>query len=864
MKIILFFLLLLSFLIPLLLPPDAKAVTVGRSGRTMTLDGKPTFFLGMDSQQLVADPNVNYIAVLDKLAAMRMNKVRIWIDCYFGSGSYYHPWVLSNGKFNLDVWNQTYWNELKKMAAAANARGIIVELSIFDAYPGQAIWWARKGGHAWNKAFNVNGVFSTNSQGTFFPQFMDLNYTERSTSGKTLKDYQQALVDKVLTELGGFSNVYFEIMNEFPGVFNQTNCGGVPCINLAQVWQNYWINYINARSTRLISAHVHQDSGAHTIGLQYFWDNPNLDILNFHFYNSDPNKISALMNPAQRKGKILQQNESLHFWKPEAPNGVPAVIREIWSSFMMGGHYSVYLDEDGQMNLPGWSQVAQSTKMIRDFSDRFDLGKMSPVDANGIEYDSQIVKQGLLNSGWQVLANPSGLEYAVYFWNGTSGDIRMNLPSGSYNFTWYDARNGKILRTGSVAGGASVLVAGPGLNSFDPGIGAALMVKGSAGVDLIVTDVTYANGIFTARVKNIGAVSTRAGEIIGVIYYLNNEYKTYGYISTPLAAGASVNIYTQGGSFFIPAGVHSVTAFVDEKFVIAESNENNNKMTVSMAPNPTGIFITTLIAENSGKCVDVSGASLNDGAAIQQWACHGGKNENFIFTYKGGGYYQIKAEHSGRCLDVSGSGMSNGVPLIQYACSNTNNQLFKIEDFNGKKRIRSKLNNKCVDVAGAGTLSGAKIDLWDCYGGSNQNFSMNNVSFMTTLIAENSGKCVDVSGVSLNDGAAIQQWVCYGGKNENFVFIEKGGGYYEIRAEHSGKCLDVYGFNMSNGAALVQYACNNKDNQLFKVEDFNGKKRIRAKINNKCVDVAGASTLSGAKINLWDCYGGSNQNFSIK
>jgi hypothetical protein len=61
-----------------------------------------------------------------------------------------------------------------------------------------------------------------------------------------------------------------------------------------------------------------------------------------------------------------------------------------------------------------------------------------------------------------------------------------------------------------------------------------------------------------------------------------------------------------------------------------------------------------MVNRNSGKALDVAGASSADGAAITQWARHDGTNQQFQFVDSGGGYYRLKARHSGKLLDVSG------------------------------------------------------------------------------------------------------------------------------------------------------------------------------------------------------------------
>ena len=36
------------------------------------------------------------------------------------------------------------------------------------------------------------------------------------------------------------------------------------------------------------------------------------------------------------------------------------------------------------------------------------------------------------------------------------------------------------------------------------------------------------------------------------------------------------------------------------------------------------------MARHSGKCLDVSGESRNDGGSIVQWSCHGGANQTWL------------------------------------------------------------------------------------------------------------------------------------------------------------------------------------------------------------------------------------------
>lgn len=465
---------------------DLAAATVtttyARSGRYLTKNGKATFFLGVDTQELAANPKYNYISVLDNLVANKINKVRVWVYCSWNRTGFIHPWLLSSGKYNLDKWNEAYWDRLSAIVSAANNRGIVVEVSIFSEYPAnRSNRWVTIS--PWNKANNVNGVFSSNSKGHFFPDFMNLDLMQKSTSGKTLKMYQQALIDKTISELGSYPNVNFEIMNEFPGVLEL--CGTARCIDQVHPWQTYWVNYINGKSSRIITAHAHEFK-LDTHGVEFFWNNANVDILGFHLYSTSPASTSSALNKVQLKNKVIQENESTGF---HVTGGVSIVTKQMWALFMAGGHYGIYVDNSTLFTSTNWEFLSRHAKILRIFSERFNLAKMSPVDSGGREYDNQVITTGLTASQWQVLAYP-GVQYAAYFYGGTSGSAKANLPSGKqYRYTWYDVRNGNVLRVGLVSGGSGVTLSGPGTSSFDPLLGAALIIEAAATGEIIVDNI---------------------------------------------------------------------------------------------------------------------------------------------------------------------------------------------------------------------------------------------------------------------------------------------------------------------------------------------------------------------------------------
>lgn len=140
--------------------------------------------------------------------------------------------------------------------------------------------------------------------------------------------------------------------------------------------------------------------------------------------------------------------------------------------------------------------------------------------------------------------------------------------------------------------------------------------------------------------------------------------------------------------------------------------------TASAAPAP--MFVTAK-ARHSGKCLDVSGGSTNNGANLIQWECHGGANQHFLVLPLGGGGALIVARHSGHCLDVSGGSTANGAAIIQWPChGGLNQQWVRRDTSDGQTRLVARHSGKCVDVAGASNSNGARIIQWPCHNQFNQ------------------------------------------------------------------------------------------------------------------------------------------------
>ncbi len=107
--------------------------------------------------------------------------------------------------------------------------------------------------------------------------------------------------------------------------------------------------------------------------------------------------------------------------------------------------------------------------------------------------------------------------------------------------------------------------------------------------DLVVQSFQYLDGIFTAVVKNLGG-ATPAGITIPIAYQVDGVEKTWGHVvGVMLGAGQTLTIGSTGGAYQVPAGTHTLTAWVDDTNRVVESNDANNTLSkVVTIGAPTG------------------------------------------------------------------------------------------------------------------------------------------------------------------------------------------------------------------------------------------------------------------------------------
>lgn len=151
---------------------------------------------------------------------------------------------------------------------------------------------------------------------------------------------------------------------------------------------------------------------------------------------------------------------------------------------------------------------------------------------------------------------------------------------------------------------------------------------------------------------------------------------------------------------------------------------------ITMAEPMTEGFHYQIRSKHSGKCLDLKGHNKENYAEIQQFDCHGGANQRWYqelhtkeydpFRFNLPGYIVSLTSH--RCLDVNSRRVyESRVPIQQYGCHGGDNQRWLFEWKEDRYySIISKQSGKCLDVWGGSRENNAIIQQFDCHGGDNQ------------------------------------------------------------------------------------------------------------------------------------------------
>ena len=183
-------------------------------------EGEPVVLIGgSDDDNLFQWTGEELTAHLDLLASLGGNYVRNTMSDRDEEDVYAFE-EIEEGRYDLDQWNDAYWDRLAFFLQETSERDIIVQLTLWDHFDFHE-------GHPWHPSSNVN----------YGPEVID---EEEEFYGGSVPDeneeiltYQRRYVDRILSITLRYGNVLYNINNE----------GSEP-----QAWDAYWASYIKEQA----------------------------------------------------------------------------------------------------------------------------------------------------------------------------------------------------------------------------------------------------------------------------------------------------------------------------------------------------------------------------------------------------------------------------------------------------------------------------------------------------------------------------------------------------------------------------------------------------------------------------------------
>lgn len=186
--------------------------------------GEPIMLIGAsDDDNLFQWGPDTLVQHLDLIQSVGGNYVRNTMSDR-DEGNLFAPKKLDDGKYDLEQWNEEYWNRLKFFLDETEKRDIIVHLTLWDWFDlsGDDVY-GRFAIHPINPENNINWEKGT------IKDAWDYYGGSLSNQNKEAIDYQHRYISKLISIAAQYNHVIYNIGNES---------------GLGIEWDNYWARFI--------------------------------------------------------------------------------------------------------------------------------------------------------------------------------------------------------------------------------------------------------------------------------------------------------------------------------------------------------------------------------------------------------------------------------------------------------------------------------------------------------------------------------------------------------------------------------------------------------------------------------------------
>ncbi|MBI1321465.1 MAG: hypothetical protein GC168_21305 [Candidatus Hydrogenedens sp.] len=386
-------------------------------------------------------------AHLDEMAAVGANYIRNTMSDRQDKGFEVYPYQqLPDGKYDLDAWNEAYWEHFGNFIRWTADRKIIVQIEVWDRFDYSRENWEP---HPYNPRNNVNYTYEESGFAEHYPDHPGANRqpffftTPAQRNNPVVLAYQQRFVDKLLSYALDYGHVLYCMDNETSG---------------EEAWGLYWADYIREKAAA---------AGKH-VCVTEMWDSWDLKS-DVHQRTLDHPERYDFVDVSQNNHQKGDEHWTNLQWARERIAASPRPINTVKTYGADGGKFGT--TQDGVERW--WRSVlggAASARFHRPDSGLglSDTAKASLRAARKLESAAKLwdltpslEPLGERDENEAFLTCRAGEAYVLYFPRG--GAIRLNLTDapGAFELKWISVETGEWGPTAELSGGENVSVAAP-------------------------------------------------------------------------------------------------------------------------------------------------------------------------------------------------------------------------------------------------------------------------------------------------------------------------------------------------------------------------------------------------------------------
>jgi len=408
--------------------------------------GKPVMLIGgSKDDNLFQIPDLR--EHLDEMVQVGANYIRNTMSDRPDKGFEVYPFKkLSNGKYDLNQWNEEYWNRFENMLRWTAERDIIVQIEVWDRFDYSRDNWEV---HPYNSKNNVNYSYEESGFAEHYPEHPGANKqpffftTPYQRNNRVVFPYQQRFVDKLLSYSLQYGHVLYCIDNETSG---------------EEAWARFWAEYIQKCANEL----------GKTVCITEMWDDRDLTAPR-HRRTLDHPELYAFAEVSQNNHQKGETHWKNFLWVRDYVANQPRPLNSVKIYGADTGRYGT--DQDGVERF--WRLLLGGAAAVRFHRPDSGLGLSEKAKASiraarkvesvlpwwELEPNLAILRDREPNEAYAALSPGKGC--VVFFTNGGSVEVDVsNLPK-TLAVRWINVSTGEWASRDSLPTTSRVILKAP-------------------------------------------------------------------------------------------------------------------------------------------------------------------------------------------------------------------------------------------------------------------------------------------------------------------------------------------------------------------------------------------------------------------